>query len=77
MACYVMEEMNIPHGDGHKRLFPRLIDSRCISHEALVEYVAKHCGFDVSEGPTALLEIQGRGSHRVYTLRTTNPDENG
>ena len=46
MAHYVMEEMNIPHGDGRKRLFPRLIDSRCISHEALVEYVAKHCGYD-------------------------------
>ena len=46
MAQYVMEEMNLPQADGKKRLYPRLINKRSITHESLVSYVATHCGFD-------------------------------
>lgn len=46
MAHYVMEEMNIPHRDGQKRLFPRLINLKSLSHEDLVNHVAHHSGFE-------------------------------
>ena len=41
-----MEEMNIPKGDGLKRMFPRLIGLRSLSHEDLVNHVANHSGFE-------------------------------
>ena len=41
-----MEELNIPHEDGKTRLFPRLIDLECVSHESLVSHVSKHSAFE-------------------------------
>ena len=62
MAHYVMEEMNIPHGDGQKRLFPRLIGLLSLSHENLVNHVASHSGFEkgIVEGVlTGVVECLG------------------
>lgn len=38
--------MNIPHEDGQKRLFPRLINLQPLSHATLVNHVANHSGFE-------------------------------
>ena len=46
MAHYVMEEMNIPYEDGRERLFPRLIGLQSLSHEDLVNHIARHSGFE-------------------------------
>lgn len=46
MAKYIMEEMNFLHRDGQKRLFPRLIGLRSLSHDDLVNHVANHSSFE-------------------------------
>lgn len=44
MAKYVMQEMNISHEDGKKRLYPRLIEVKQVDFDKLVEHVSKANG---------------------------------
>lgn len=63
MAKYIMEESNLPRKNGEKKLFPRLVDTRTISHERLVDYISKSSGLQKG----AVLGVLGVLAERMST----------